>query len=201
MKRTALALTLALTLLISSVSIVPPARSTPRTIIVPDNFATIPEAVRNATAGDTVYVRAGNYTITSEGYTSGILYYFVGLAIDTPISLIGENCSNTVISIVVDNPTPSDIGIAVSADNVTISGFTIMGRNVVISLGGYSTLTNNIIKQTTGGSAIGAGYGSMVSSNIIEGAGYGTGIVANSYTNISNNIIKVFQITPLPTIT
>ena len=90
MKRTALAPALTLTILLSSVIIVHPAKSTSRAIIVPDNFATIPEAVRNATAGDTVYVRSGNYTIPSTWFT-------YQLEIPNSVSLIGENPQNTII--------------------------------------------------------------------------------------------------------
>jgi len=48
-----------LALLIASLAIIQPLTvkaTSPRTIIVPDDFSTIQEAVGNATAGDTVFV-------------------------------------------------------------------------------------------------------------------------------------------------
>ena len=71
-------------------SVVVKAAASPRTIIVPDNFPTIPEAVRNATAGDTVYVRAGNYTIPPT--------YYHGIEIGSSVTLVGENANTTIIT-------------------------------------------------------------------------------------------------------
>jgi pectin methylesterase-like acyl-CoA thioesterase len=54
------------------------------TIIVPDNYPTIQEAVDAATNGDTVFVRSGEYD--------------EDVVIDSKsISLIGEHASNTTI--------------------------------------------------------------------------------------------------------
>jgi hypothetical protein len=191
MKRIALALTLALTLLISSVLIVHPAKSSPTTIVVPDDFPTIKKAIDNASAGDTVYVKAGTYNLTAEGYTS--FYTFVCLCINKPISLIGEDCQNTILMATENYPLPFGTGIWVIADNVTISGFTITSDHLAVSLGGNNVLTNNIIKQTSNSLTVGALSGAIVSSNIIEGTGNGYGVRASSNTIISNNIIRGFH--------
>ena len=42
---------------------------TSKTIVVPDDYPTIQEAVGNATAGDTVYVRNGVYEMPFGGLT------------------------------------------------------------------------------------------------------------------------------------
>lgn len=60
------------------------SRASAKTIIVPDDFATIKDAVGNATAGDTVVVRSGTY--------SG------GILINKPLTLMGENSKNTIIA-------------------------------------------------------------------------------------------------------
>ena len=195
MKRTALALTLTLTLLISSVSIVHPAKSTPRTIIVPDNFPTIPEAVRNATAGDTVYVRAGNYTIPPA--------WEYGIEIGNSVTLRGENPNTTIIATTEMTSLAFGVGYGiVLRDDAEISGFTITGNLIVLHQFGNGRITNNIINLTGNGEcAIWASSGT-ISSNVINGADQGvnglhlgtSGIDAGSPANlvISNNVIDGF---------
>jgi parallel beta-helix repeat protein len=55
----------------------------PNTIVVPDDYQTIAEAVDNAFPGDTVFVRTGNYT--------------GGIALNKPITLKGEDAESTII--------------------------------------------------------------------------------------------------------
>jgi pectin methylesterase-like acyl-CoA thioesterase len=57
-----------------------------KTIIVPDDFATIQSAINHATNGGTVYVRSGIYTENE-------------LSITKSISLIGENVETTKIKL------------------------------------------------------------------------------------------------------
>jgi parallel beta-helix repeat protein len=68
-------------MLYSAFKIVPAARAL--TVIVPDDYETIQEAVNNVASGDTVYVRAGTY----DG----------GIQIEKNISLVGEGSSTTII--------------------------------------------------------------------------------------------------------
>jgi parallel beta-helix repeat protein len=100
-----------LTLFLASASA---SEATPRTLTVPDDYATIQAAVGNATDGDTVYVRSGTYVLGRGNQ----------IAIDTSISLIGENPQTTII---VGGPgwTFGIATIQIGADNVTVSGFTI----------------------------------------------------------------------------
>jgi parallel beta-helix repeat protein len=82
------------------------AKSTHRTIIVPDNYGKIKWAIGNASAGDTIFVRAGTY--------------YENVVINKRVSLIGENMKNTIID---GNYTGTVV--TVLANNVTITGFTI----------------------------------------------------------------------------
>ena len=182
-------------------SVVVEAAASPRTIIVPDSFHTIPEAVRNATAGDTIYVRAGNYTIPSTWFT-------YQLEIPNSVSLIGENPKNTVIETdQVFSALGWNYGIGIGDDS-SISGFTITGDYSVIFLLGNGRITNNIINLTASGSSAIRAVSGSISSNIINGGregmgiqnpvgglvggnmGIATGIASN--TTISNNIINGF---------
>jgi len=86
-----------------------PVRAEPTTIIVPDDYPTIQEAVNVAISGDIVYVRAGTY-------------YEEVLIEEKSISLIGENPSTTIIDGMI-----SGIPIEVRmAEQVNITGFTLM---------------------------------------------------------------------------
>ncbi|MGD2066878.1 MAG: right-handed parallel beta-helix repeat-containing protein [Candidatus Bathyarchaeota archaeon] len=58
-------------------------KAEPRTIVVPDDYPTIADAVGNASPGDTVFVKKGNYA--------------GGIALNKPITLKGENAESTII--------------------------------------------------------------------------------------------------------
>ena len=166
-----------------------------RIIIVPDDFPTIQAAIDNATAGDTVYVRAGNYTLPER--------YDRDLQIGESISLIGEDCQDTIITTTEEYSVVFgwSIGIALSA-NATLSGFTIIGNVNVLLVGGC--LTNNIINLTANGDTAIMADSGIISNNIINGGRQGVasqdlgsgniGISTDTDANttISNNIINGF---------
>ncbi len=83
-------------------------KTEPNTIVVPDDYATIQEAINSATGGDTVYVRKG--------------VYHENLGINKPIFLIGEESSTTI-----DGNTSQSyrVPININTSNVTVSGFTL----------------------------------------------------------------------------
>jgi len=144
-----------------------PVSASPRTVMVPDDFPTIQEAVANAQEGDTIHVRKGNYN--------------GAILIDKSLTLIGEN--GTTINDWLINGTAA---IVITHDNVTMTGFTIHNpssttlwspkRGIhLLQVNNCNISGNNII-----GSEWGAGvwlYESsknIIASNNIEG-GY-TGI-------------------------
>ena len=102
-----------------------------KTIIVPDDYPTISEALINAVDGTTVYVKKGTYTEDS-------------LVINKTLTLIGENASTTIIhnpwippywdAGTSDFPPPKAIAIQINANNVKISGFTITGNAIPLSI-------------------------------------------------------------------
>ena len=124
-----------------------------RTLIVPDQYQTIQDAISNAMQGDTVFVKEGTY------FTNNLM----PIVINKPLSLIGENPRNTII----DGVNKSSIllrnqffwgGIEIFASAVTVSGFTIKNCDHAISLdessNGYrpistvKILNNNIINNS-----------------------------------------------------
>ena len=100
-----------------------PVKAEPKTIVVPDDFPTIQKAVNHASAGDTVFVRAGTYFINDSNLIN----------LEKPVSVIGENPYDTII---VQQPTSYyHETIKADAANITISGFTFKNFNVAIDVG------------------------------------------------------------------
>ncbi len=81
----------------------------PRTIVVPDDYSTIQEAIDGASEGDTVFVKNG--------------IYIESVTIDKALALEGENKESTVIDGNNTGPT-----ILIRHDGVNVTGFKI--RNV-----------------------------------------------------------------------
>jgi len=180
----------------SSVDLQPVAvKAEPQTLVVPDDFPTIQAAINNASAGDTVYVKAGNYTTVEE--PCGL--YACNLFINKSMSLIGESSKDTVITTA--KKYYYSCGIYITADNVTVSGFTMVGGSEVVWIdNGSATVSNNIINMTNDSDAIyaaGSGY-ALISSNTINALEQdkGTGIdnANDGQTIISNNLISDFAV-------
>ena len=81
--RKAVALLLLLILITSSVALLLPATVSAQTIVVPDDYATIQEAVESANDGDTISVNAGRY--------------FGNTIVDKSVQIIGESPASTTI--------------------------------------------------------------------------------------------------------
>ena len=107
-------------------------RAKTNTLIVPENYKTIQEAVNAANPGDTIYVKAG--------------IYYENITVDKPISLIGENNTTTII-----DGNHTGIRITVTADNVRIQGFTVRNGEAGIFLRGSSghKIIDNIVTSKT----------------------------------------------------
>ncbi|MEM3578286.1 MAG: NosD domain-containing protein [Candidatus Bathyarchaeia archaeon] len=120
MKRNAMATMLLSLLLFSLLSLtfnIHLAKTEPVTIIVPDNYPTIQEAINAANTGDTILVLEGTY--------------IENVIVNKTVTLIGENLQNTIID---GNATRTVI--QVTADNVSISGFTIKNSKYAWPEGG-----------------------------------------------------------------
>lgn len=190
MKKTALALTLILALLFSAVAgarFVKPAMA--ETIIVPDDYPTIQDAINAANEGDTIFVRKGTYE-GAENQT---------LMINKSISLIGENAENTKINIhpewvtsTIFTTTISGYAcpIRIEANDVRLSGFTITSDGGQLFVSANRTqITDNIITihlQVNTGLMIITDY-TTIARNVLT---RGLSIVGSYSTVVANNFSR-----------
>ena len=161
-----LALVLVLVILTAFV-ILPTAtvKAQSKTIVVPDDYFTVGEAIGNASEGDTIYVKRGTYEEAT-------------ITINKSISIIGEDFASTNLIL---NPAFGQIigfypsgnpwygyfeGMKIVADNVKISGFTIVCENSSIVVSGsrtqitYNNLSTSLFLQQ--------GENRVVTGNIVD---------------------------------
>ena len=162
------------------------AKAEANTIVVPDDYSSIQEAINNAGEGDTVFVMKGTYEEHS-------------LAINKTLTLIGEDKSITTIITDMDS---NNASIRFAANYVKITGFTLTGAvrgiegtgnntqiidNIIIAEGNRLTLKGS--HQTIAQNVIKAPHNATIMLSPAGGAfGTGYGIrCSGSYNNISAN--------------
>lgn len=124
-------------------------KAEPKTIVVPDDFPKIADAVDNATDGDTIFVKKGTYEIKENLVTRpGSI---IGIEINKTLSIIGEDQTNTIIVFPPDTRIgfprlfSNKYGFYVNEDNFRISNLTITNCDYGISLHGNRAQISNII--------------------------------------------------------
>jgi len=128
-----------------------PVKSEPLTIIVPDDYPTIQEAINNANEGDTIFVRSGKY--------------YENVVVNKTVSLIGENKSTTII----DGKGMAYV-INVTANKVNISEFTIRNANTGLYLwhsGGHNISCNIIANNLWCGIHLRTSTGNIIENNVV----------------------------------
>ena len=119
--RNSSALLLVLVLAAASIVNVLSVKAEARTIVVPDDYATISLAIENALDGDTVFVKKGTYQEQT-------------LEINKPLLLLGEDVNDTILNL--DPPLVEAMilynrlmilstAITIKANNVKLQGFTV----------------------------------------------------------------------------
>jgi parallel beta-helix repeat protein len=163
-----------------------PVKSSPTTITVPDDYATIQEAVDAANEGDTVFARNGEY--------------YENIAINKALSLIGEDRDTTIID---GSKSGGYRVIDIRADSVRVSGFTIQNgshSNIMI-WSNNNTITGNRISNNTwmGGIYVQYGANNTIQNNIFNDNSHaiylywGTSVNNNVANNsIMNNNVGIY---------
>ncbi len=180
--RKSVTLLLILGFLISSTTVTPlPVKADPKTIVVPDDYQTIQEAIGNATAGDTVFVKKGIYK--------------ENVIVDKSVSLLGEDSEETVIEGQVYGYGPF-CTIRIQANNVEISGFTITGTLTGIATDGNpygcKIIGNNIEDNFDTGIFSNGENADISGNNITDNHGYGIEFAEGCYNSTvhENNIMR-----------
>ncbi len=133
-------------------------KASPKTITVPDDYPTIQEAIANATAGDTVYVKKGVYVENP--------------VVNKSVSLVGEDKDSTVIDVTE--------GLKVERDNVTLTGFTIYdGWNGISLSANYCNISGNKITDSTNGIVLVSCENNRITGNIFQSIGLSSAIQLN----------------------
>ena len=177
MKKISLALILIFALFVSLMAGVQSAKSTPKTITVPDDYMTIAAAIQNASDGDTIFVKSGNYTESVE--------------INKSISLIDEENKTTVITAPSDGVFSGQTPIKIFANNVkifnlTINNYNVLGYGISIIGNGTEIIGNTVYSQTA--ISTDAPFTTISENNI---SGYFVSVqIATSHCNITNNILS-----------
>jgi nitrous oxidase accessory protein len=150
-------------------------KAEPETIVVPDDYATIQEAITNVNFGGSVFVKSGSY--------GG------NLVIHKSLSLIGEDKDTTIIR---SGHTGTNILID-REDNVTITGFTIHS----VEVGVHLLHSNNC--NISGNKVIGISnhqgiwlYDSsqnIIAENRVQGGGSGIELELSSNNTIVDNTV------------
>jgi hypothetical protein len=146
MKRKAIALILVSALFVSLVIGVQSAKSSSKTIVVPDDYPTLTVAVANANNGDTILVKEGIYDEPANQT----------LTIDKSLSIIGQGANSTEIILhppLVWSPLfnrwgYSSIAFRVEASEVKLAGFTITtGGGARSFVGNSIQITGNTLNM------------------------------------------------------
>ena len=147
---------------------------TSNTIIVPDDYPTISQALSHVMDGDIIFVKAGVYK--------------ENLVINKMVTLEGEAYEHVII----DGDQKGDV-IKIAASGVTIKGFTIMNSDVScagidINMSHYHTITMNIIQSNYYGIKMYSSNGNNISYNIItDNLYHGISSEACHYNIINDN--------------
>jgi parallel beta-helix repeat protein len=150
--------------------------SSGKTIIVPDDYSTIQEAINHSYDGDIIQVKAG--------------IYYENVVVDKSVSIIGEDKDETIV----DGSGSGHIFEVITYD-VQILGFTIQHTNlgsagVKIKSNNFM-IKDNVIKECGDGICLYFSSGSIIENNSIRDNSFGIYLDTANNCKINNNrIIK-----------
>jgi len=173
-----------------------PVEAEVRTIVVPDDYVSIREAIDNAADGDTIFVKEGTY--------------HENVVVNKSLSLVGENVDTTIID---GNPPEGyRIPIKIQCDNVSVSGFKLLYGYAGITVGEvkFCSISGNRIASNQHGILLVGTSFSNVTENYFEQIRLSSAIqlsysnynlVAGNYIDNCTEGIQVWQYSTNNTVT
>jgi len=149
------------------------------TIYVPDNYTKIQWAVDNASAGDTIIVRDGNY--------------YENVVVDKQLTIKSENGSENCIVNGSGGALGKENVFRLEADGIRIEGFTITGgfTGIHIWYSNNNSISNNSVSNNYYGIYLYKSNNNSISNNIISSNGDGIGLGDSNENSISKNNISL----------
>ena len=142
------------------------AKAESRTIVVPDDYLSIQDAINSAVDGDTIHVKKGVYVENP--------------VVNKSVSLVGEDRDATVIDVTA--------GLKVQSNHVNITCLTIYdGYNGITVSSNSCKISGNKISDSQVGIALLSAYDNVVDENTFQSIGLSAAIQL-SYSN--NNLIQ-----------
>jgi parallel beta-helix repeat protein len=150
-----------------------------KTLVVPDEYPTIADAVGNATAGDTVFVKDGTYSIYELG-------------IDVPLTLVGQNPQKTILLSSSWYPVGLSSAIEIVANDVTVENFTIIGLTHISAELGNSPELVGILLQTYSDTGPQPSDCKIIDNTVMNNYAAGISVSGDSQNNIvsGNNVTE-----------
>jgi hypothetical protein len=150
-------------LILSTLAEAPQIKAASKTIVVPDDYPLIQDAIDSAAAGDTIFVRSG--------------VYYETLVINKSLTLIGENREHTIIDA---HKITTDV-VHITINDVTFTNFTLGHTGYIYSSG--STAPSGVHLE--------ASYNHVTNNTIVDvhGPAFYVGFSDKHDNAISNNIV------------
>jgi parallel beta-helix repeat protein len=159
------------------------ATFTSATILVPENYTSIQDAVNAANRGDTIYVNSGTY--------------YENIYVNKTITLVGKNPETTIIDGSKSNTTFDPVVwlSGESAKEAILGNFTIQGSSsawgIYVTVSPNVTIESNIISNNHGGIVLDASSNDSLIDNTVTNNTYeGALLFQSSENTMKNNTIN-----------
>jgi parallel beta-helix repeat protein len=165
-----------LSLTASCLIAIQPAKASSKAIVVPDDYPTITAAIGNASYGDTIFVKKGDY--------------LENLVVSKSLSLIGEDRSATII----DGGGTGTV-VQITANSAVFSGFTVQnsGNNftdssIYVDCASNTSILDNLVTSNNMGIYLFESSNCILKNNTITGNQFNFGVYSSNLQGYIQNV-------------